>query len=115
MCAPFQFALSTRAGTDYVGHEIRVVTERQPDVTVHSIDGIGADDQVCRRSMMSKLMDVPGLQKLLSFVRKVYSQPSRYASEDTKGLGIGFGSMKGGKGGPSHATLVQPCGACSSA
>ena len=26
-CAPFQFALSTRAGTDCVGHAIRVVTE----------------------------------------------------------------------------------------
>ena len=64
-CAPFQFALSTRAGTDCVGHAIRAVTERQPDMTVLSIDGIGAFDHVFRSSMMSKLMDVPGLQKLL--------------------------------------------------
>ena len=37
-CAPFQFALSTRAGTDCVGHAIRAVTERQPDMTVLSLD-----------------------------------------------------------------------------
>ena len=80
--APFQFALSTRAGTDCVGHAIRVVTERQPDMTVLSIDGISAYDHVYRSSMMSKLLDVPGLQKLLPFVRKAYSQPSRYAWED---------------------------------
>ena len=61
-CAPVQFALSTRAGTDCVGDAIRVVTERQPDMTDSSIDGIGAYDHVHRSSMMSKLMDVTGLR-----------------------------------------------------
>ena len=59
---PFQCALSTRAGTDCVGHAIRVVTERQPDMTDSSIDGIGAYDHVHRSSMMSKLTDVTGLR-----------------------------------------------------
>ena len=48
-------------------------------MSVLSIDGIGTYDHVYRSSMMSKLLDVPGLQKLL--VRKAYSQPSRYAWE----------------------------------
>ena len=37
-CAPFQFALSTRAGTDCVGHAVRVVTDDDPEMTVLSID-----------------------------------------------------------------------------
>ena len=41
-CAPFQFALSTRAGSDCVGHAIRAVTEANHHATVLSIDGVGA-------------------------------------------------------------------------
>ena len=41
-CAPFQFALSTRAGTDCVGHAVRAATEANPQATVLSIDGVGA-------------------------------------------------------------------------
>ena len=44
VCAPFQFALSTRAGTDR--HAVRVVTDNDPEMTVLSIDGIGAYDHV---------------------------------------------------------------------
>ena len=36
-CAPFQFALSTRAGTDCVGHAIRAVTEANHHATVLSM------------------------------------------------------------------------------
>ena len=41
-CAPFQYALSTRAGTDYVGHLLRAATDASPTATVLSVDGIGA-------------------------------------------------------------------------
>ena len=58
-CAPFQFALSTRAGTDCVGHAIRALTDADPTATVLSIEGIGAYDHVLRSAMMSKLHDVP--------------------------------------------------------
>ena len=44
VCAPFQFALSTRAGTDCVGHTIRAMTDVDPECTVLSIDGVGAYD-----------------------------------------------------------------------
>ena len=60
---PFQCALSTRAGTDCVGHAIRVVTERQPDMTdsLHRRNLVHYD-HVHRSSMVSKLMDVTGLR-----------------------------------------------------
>ena len=55
-CSPFQFALSTRAGTDCVGHAVRTATDRDPQATVLSIDGIGAYDHVHRSAMMGKLL-----------------------------------------------------------
>ena len=45
-CAPFQHALSTRAGTDCVGHLLRAATDATPTATVLSVDGIGAFDHV---------------------------------------------------------------------
>ena len=46
VCVPFQFALSTRAGTDCVGHAVRLATDLDPRATVLSIDGVGAYDHV---------------------------------------------------------------------
>ena len=43
-CAPFQFALSTRAGVDCVGHAVRFATDADPEATVLSVDGVGAYD-----------------------------------------------------------------------
>ena len=57
-CAPFQFALSTRAGTDCVGHAVRGATDLDPRMTVLSIDAIGAYDHVYRSSMLDKLLEV---------------------------------------------------------
>ena len=45
-CSPFQFALSTRAGTDCVGHAFRAATDANPLCTVLSIDRVGAYDHV---------------------------------------------------------------------
>ena len=45
-CAPFQYALSTRAGTDCVGHKLRAVTDRDGSATILSVDGIGVCDHV---------------------------------------------------------------------
>ena len=43
-CSPFQYALSTRAGTDCVGHMHRAATDGDPSATVLKVDGIGAYD-----------------------------------------------------------------------
>ena len=75
-CAPFQFAMSTRAGTNCVGHAVREATAADPRLTVQSIDGIGAYDHVFRGAMLSKMLEVPSLRNLLPIARVVYAQPS---------------------------------------
>ena len=55
-CAPFQFALSTRAGV-HCGHAVRFATDADPEATVLSVDGVGAYDHVSQSSMMSKLWE----------------------------------------------------------
>ena len=82
VCASFQFALSTRAGTDCVGHAIWAITDANPRATVLSIDGIGAYDHVLRSAMLTKLAEVPQLHGLIPFVRSVYASPTTYAWED---------------------------------
>ena len=69
-CAPFQFALSTRAGVDCVGHTVRAATEANPRMTVLSVDGIG---------------------------RQAYSSPSSYAWEDAEGQRHSIGQHEGGE------------------
>ena len=80
-CAPFQFAFSTRAGTDCVGHAIRALTDANPMTTVLSIDGIGAYDHVYRSAFLKKLHSVASLHGLLPFVRATYSDPTSYVWE----------------------------------
>ena len=84
-CAPFQFALSTRAGTDCVGHAIRAAIDADHEATLLSIDGVGAYDHVHRSAMLSKLLEVPSLQPLLPFVRAAYTEPTRYKWQDDEG------------------------------
>ena len=52
-CAPFQYALSTRAGTDCVGHFLRAATDTDPQATTLSVDGIGAYDHVVSKERPS--------------------------------------------------------------
>ena len=85
VCAPFQFALSTRAGTDCVGHVIRVLTDADTECTILSIDGVGAYDLVFRDSFLTKLHQVPRLRGLLPFVRSLYAQPTTYMWTDDTG------------------------------
>ena len=91
VCAPFQFALSTRAGTDCVGHTIRAMTDADPECTVLSIDGVGAYDHVLRSSFLTKLHQVPSLQGLLPFVR------STYARTTTSGKTMQVSDIRSGK------------------
>ena len=51
-CMPFQYALSTRAGTDCVARVVRSMMELVPTKTLLSIDGIGAFDHITRESML---------------------------------------------------------------
>ena len=46
--APFQYALSTKAGCECVAHALQGLTDLDPEATVLSIDGISAYDLISR-------------------------------------------------------------------
>ena len=56
-CAPFQYALSTRAG---VGHMLRAATDHDHRATILKVDGIGAYDHTLRLAMLTRLVQMPG-------------------------------------------------------
>ena len=105
-CAPFQFALSTRAGVDCVGHAVRSITEMDQHATLLSIDGVGAYDHVFRSSILKKLKEVPALQPMLPLVRAVYSQPSRYWWQDESGHRHEIQQHEGGEQGDPLMPLL---------
>ena len=84
-CAPRQFALSTRAGTDCVGHAVRALTDARPTATLVSVDGVGAFDNVSRKAMLSKLLSFPGARAMLPFVLLSYGQESSCDWKDAEG------------------------------
>ena len=53
--SPWQFALHTRAGTDALARTVKWLTERDPQKTVVSLDGLGAFDHVHRAAFLRKL------------------------------------------------------------
>ena len=105
-CAPFQFALSTRAGTDCVGHAVRAMTDLDPRLTVLSIDGIGAYDHVFRSAFLEKLLEVEPLRPLLPFVRSVYSEISEYHWVDDEGRHREIRQQEGGEQGDPLMPLL---------
>ena len=98
-CMPYQYALSTRAGTDCVARVVRLLTELDPKKTLLSIDGIGAFDHIKRKSMLEALHNNPALAPLLPFVRTFYGKNSTYVWYDDEGvpheISQGEGASKG--------------------
>ena len=85
-CMSFQFALFTRAGTDYVVRMVRVLMELDSRRTLVSIDGVGAFDHMKRKSMLEALYGNHRLQQLLPFVRQFYGKDSEYVWYDDLGV-----------------------------
>ena len=83
--APFQYALTTRAGTECIAHAVQPLTDADPSATVLSIDGIGAFDLVSLQSMLEGLRRVEGGDSALPFVSQFYGSPSSYLWEDSLG------------------------------
>ena len=74
--SPFQYALSTRAGTECIAHAIQALTDLDPAATVLSIDGIGAFGLVSRQAVLKGLLRVAGGDSALPFVMPFYRAPS---------------------------------------
>ena len=109
-CAPFQYALSTRAGTDCVGHLLRAATDASPTATVLSVDGIGAFDHVLRSAMMSRLEAMVEAKTLLPFVLLSYGQPSTYSWHDDSGERWTVTQAEGGEQGDPLMPLLFSIG-----
>ena len=83
--APYQYALSTRAGCECIAHSLQCLCEMDPTCTVLSIHGIGAFDQISRAAMLDGLLNVAGAGEALPFVLMFYGAPSVYLWEDDVG------------------------------
>ena len=55
---PFQYALSTRAGTECVTHIVQALTSENPENTILSVDGIGAYDLISRKARFRGVQDM---------------------------------------------------------
>ena len=56
--APFQYALSTKAGCECASHVVQALTEANPETTVVSFDGVSAFDLISREAMLNGLLHV---------------------------------------------------------
>ena len=82
---PFQYALSTRAGTECVARIVQALTRMDENATLLSIDGVGAHDSISRRAMFRGLADMVDGEKIIPFVRQLNDSPSTFLWEDDTG------------------------------
>ena len=98
-CSPFQYALSTRAGTECLARLVRAATEADNEATVLSVDGVGAFDHVSRASVFSRLASHERLAPFLACVRQFYGQASQYLWYDDNGTAHVVQQGEGGEQG----------------
>ena len=84
--APFQYALSTRAGCECVAHALQALTDADPRATILSVDGISAYDSISGVAMLRGFQRMEGGNALLPFVSQFYGFPSTYLWEDDEGV-----------------------------
>ena len=107
---PFQYALSTRAGTECVTHIVQALTSENPESTILSIDGIGAYDSICQNAMFRGVADMCDGDKLIPFVRLFYGSPSTYLWEDDSGKVHHVQQGEGGEQGDPFMPLLFSLG-----
>ena len=96
--SPFQYALSTRAGTECIAQAIQALTDLDHTATVVSIDGIGAFF-VSRQAMLEGLQTVEGGDSAMPFVLQFYGSASSYLWEDQEGAVHAIVQSDGGEQG----------------
>ena len=72
-CAPYQFALRTRAGTDALALLLHLLTGLDDDRVFLQLDGRGALDNIRREAMLRTLMEMA--PALVPCVRLFYTTP----------------------------------------
>ena len=101
--APFQYALSTRAGCECVSHALQTLTDLDESATILSVDGVGAFDLISRRAMLEGLLNMEGGDRLLPFARQFYGSPSTFLWEDELGV---VNHVQQGEGGEQGDPLM---------
>ena len=85
-CSPFQFALSTRAGTDCLYKAVASISQECPEKVIISLDGIGAYDHIDRAAMLGALRNLPTANVILPFVSMFYGKKSTYLWTDEESI-----------------------------
>ena len=106
--APFQYALSTRAGCECVAHALQGITEMSATATITSVDGISAFDLISRKAMLEGLRGVD--ESVVPFVSMFYSSPSGYLWEDAEGTTHTIVQGEGGEQGDPMMPLLFSLG-----
>ena len=83
--APFQCALSTKAGCECVAHIVQALTDQDVNATVVTVDGVGAFDLISRNATLEGLLSMEGGDQILPFARLFYGTTSTYLWEDEMG------------------------------
>ena len=84
--APFQYALSTKAGCECIAHILQALTDRDANATVVTVDGVGAYDLISKNAMMEGILKMEDGDQILPFVRCFYGSPSTFLWEDEMGV-----------------------------
>ena len=108
--APFQYALSTKAGGECIAHALQDLTDLDPRATVLSLDGVGAFDLISRGSMLEGLRSILGGDSVLPFVLQFYGRPSSYLWEDDSGVTHEIRQGEGGERGDPFMPLLFALG-----
>ena len=108
--SPFQFALSTKSGSECVAHCIQALCETDEQLTLTSVDGVSAFDLISRRAMMAGLESVDGGVSALPFVHLFYGRPSSYLWEDDSGTVHTINQGEGGEQGDPLMPLLFSVG-----
>ncbi len=108
--APHQYALSTRAGTECVAHALQAITAEDGNMTILSIDGIGAFDSISRAAMLQSLSELPEASSILPFVMLFYGQASGYLWENAAGEVHTVRRAEGGEQGDALMPMLYALG-----
>ena len=109
-CAPFQYALSTRAGTESVAHALQASTALDEQLTILSIDGISAFDSISRDSMLTALHGLPRASSALNFVKCFYGRPSHFLWTDDDNVTHSIYQAEGGEQGDPLMPMLYALG-----